>query len=146
MFSGDALNNGASDLIQRKAPLRHAGDHIAMSKPIPDKAEVALDYPDIGTFERSSRFNARLDATGIALTLERTGDASSRKSVHMHINHEQFAEILRDLAATAQALPADDLGHRRSLAEAAKLLHEGLIARTSGHKGKRPKARHEDGA
>src|SRR6266496_1658353 len=31
----------------------------AMTKPIPDKAEVALEYPDklyIGTFERSSRF------------------------------------------------------------------------------------------
>ena len=32
-----------------------------MTKPIPDKAEVALEYPDklyIGTFERSSRFDA----------------------------------------------------------------------------------------
>ena len=47
-----------------------------MTKPIPDKAEVALDYPDklyIGTFERSSRFDAHLDETGISLSLERTG-------------------------------------------------------------------------
>jgi len=30
-----------------------------MTKPIPDKAEIALEYPDklyVGTFERSSRF------------------------------------------------------------------------------------------
>jgi hypothetical protein len=107
-----------------------------MSKPIPDKAEVALDFPDkfyIGTFERSSRFQAGLDATGIALTLERTGDANSRKSVHLHINHELFAEILRDLAATAKALPADDAEHRRSLAEAARLLYCGLAATDATH-------------
>ena len=34
-----------------------------MTKPIPDKAEIALEYPDklyVGTFERSSRFEAHL--------------------------------------------------------------------------------------
>jgi hypothetical protein len=38
-----------------------------MTKPIPDKAEVALEYPDklyIGTFERSSRLTLT-DQTGI---------------------------------------------------------------------------------
>ncbi len=41
-----------------------------MTKPVTGKAEVALEYPDklyIGTFERSSRFEAHLDPTGIAL-------------------------------------------------------------------------------
>ena len=45
-----------------------------MMKPIPDKAEIALEYPDkfyVGTFEHSSRFEAHLDPTGFALTLER---------------------------------------------------------------------------
>ena len=48
-----------------------------MTKPIPDKAEVALEYPDklyIGTFERSSRFDAHLDKTGISLSLQLTGE------------------------------------------------------------------------
>ena len=39
-----------------------------MTKPIPDKAEVALEYPDklyIGTFERTARFDAHLDENGI---------------------------------------------------------------------------------
>ena len=43
-----------------------------MTKPIADKAEVALEYPDkffVGTFERSSRFEAHLDPTGFALLL-----------------------------------------------------------------------------
>jgi hypothetical protein len=41
-----------------------------MTKPIPDKAEVALEYPDkfyVGTFDRTSRFDAHLDATGLSL-------------------------------------------------------------------------------
>ena len=68
----------------------------SMTKPLPDKAEVALEYPDklfMGTFERSSRFDAHLDKTGISLTLERSGDADTRKSVHMHLNYDLFAEI-----------------------------------------------------
>ena len=55
-----------------------------MTKPIPDKAEVALEYPDklyIGTFERTSRFDAHLDETGISLSLHRTGAADLRKTV-----------------------------------------------------------------
>lgn len=100
-----------------------------MTKPLPDKAEVALEYPDklyIGTFERSSRFDAHLDKTGISLTLERAGDADARKAVHMHLNYELFAEILRDVAGSVAAFPADDLAHRHSLAEAAGALHAAL--------------------
>ena len=35
-----------------------------MTKPISDKAEIALEYPDklyVGTFERSSRFEAHVE-------------------------------------------------------------------------------------
>jgi hypothetical protein len=106
-----------------------------MTKPIPDKAEVALEYPDklyIGTFERSARFDAHLDATGISLVLERVGDVDTRKSIHMHINYELFAEILRDLAATVAAMPAQDVAHRETLADATKALHRALAA-TPGH-------------
>ena len=71
-----------------------------MTKPIPDKAEIALEYPDklyVGPFERSSRFEAHLDPTGIALILERPGAEDVRKSIHMHINFGLFADILREL-------------------------------------------------
>jgi len=57
-----------------------------MTKPIPDKAEIALEYPDklyVGTFERSSRFKAHLDSSGIALILERPGADDVHKSIHM---------------------------------------------------------------
>jgi hypothetical protein len=101
-----------------------------MTKPIPDKAEVVLEYPDkfySGTFERSSRFDAHVDDTGISLLLDRPGDAEARKSVHMHIHYALFADILRDLAKTVSAVPADDT-HRDSLRDAAKVLYDALAA------------------
>jgi len=100
-----------------------------MTKPVTGKAEVALEYPDklyIGTFERSSRFEAHLDPTGIALTLERPGADDVHKSVHMHINFGLFADILLDLAATVGRIPRDDVMHRDQLAKAVAELHTAL--------------------
>lgn len=100
-----------------------------MTKPIPDKAEVVLEYPDkfySGTFERSSRFDAHIDDTGISLLLDRSGDVETRKSIHMHIHYALFADILRDLAKTVSAMPPDDAAHRRALREGARALHEAL--------------------
>ena len=51
-----------------------------MTKPIPDKAEVILEYPEkfyIGTFERTARFDAHLDEAGISLSLYRPGSPES---------------------------------------------------------------------
>src|SRR5664279_1705935 len=101
-----------------------------MTKPIADKAEVALEYPDkfyVGTFDRSSRFEAHLDPTGIALVLERLGDEDVRKSIHMHINFGLFADILRDLAATVRRIPKDDVLHHELLVQAVGELHQALV-------------------
>jgi hypothetical protein len=108
-----------------------AGDQ-AMTKPIPDKAEVALEYPDklyIGTFERTSRFDAHLDETGISLSLHRTGAADVRKSVRMHFHYGLFADILHDLAKTVSSVPPADAAHRDALREAAKALYRALNPR-----------------
>jgi hypothetical protein len=105
-----------------------------MTKPLPAKAEVALEYPDklyIGTFDRSSRFDAHLDATGLSLSLERTGDADTRKSVHLHLNYGLLAEILNDVARTVTGIPVDDIAHRQSLADAAAALHRALSTDTA---------------
>ena len=78
-----------------------------MTKPIPDKAEVALEYPDklyIGTFGYSARFDAHLDEAGISLSLDRTGEPKERKSVRMHFHYALFAEILYELDQITQAL------------------------------------------
>jgi hypothetical protein len=112
-----------------------------MTQPIPDKAEVALEYPDklyIGTFERTARFGAHLDATGISLMLERSGAPDVRKAIRMHFHYGLFAEILRELAKTANSVGLDDIAHRDDLREAAKALWQALdgdleqTARTTG--------------
>ena len=100
-----------------------------MTKPIPDKAEIALEYPDklyVGTFERSSRFEAHLDSSGIALILERPGADDVHKSIHMHIHFGLFADILRELAATVARVPKDDVMHRDQLLQAVAELHTAL--------------------
>jgi hypothetical protein len=103
-----------------------------MTKPIPDKAEVALEYPDklyIGTFERTARFDAHLDKAGISLSLYRSGEAEGRKSVHLHFHFALFAEILHDLAKTVSAVPPADAAHRDALREGAEALCRALDAR-----------------
>lgn len=93
-----------------------------MTRPITDKAEIALEYPDklyIGSFERNSQFEAHLDETGVSLTLLRPGPDDVRKSVHMHLNYGLFADVLHELATNAARLPKDDLLHRELLGKAA---------------------------
>jgi hypothetical protein len=100
-----------------------------MTKSMPDKAEVALEYPDkfyIGTFEKSSRFDAHLDETGISLSLYRGGTPETRKSIHMHFHYAFFAEILHELARTVTRLPLADTAHRGALRDAAKALYRAL--------------------
>jgi len=108
-----------------------------MTRPVPDKAEVALEYPDklyIGTFEHTSRFDAHLDQTGISLSLHRTGAADQRKSVRIHLHYALFAEILRDLAKTVAGVPPADSAHRETLRDAAKALYLALAADAPGSK------------
>ena len=96
-----------------------------------EKAEIALEYPDklyVGTFERSSRFEAHIDVTGI-LILEHPGAEDVRKSIHMHINFGLFADILHELASTVGRIAKDDVMHRDQLAEAAAELHKALVRR-----------------
>jgi hypothetical protein len=105
-----------------------------MSKPIPDKAEVALEYPDklyIGTFERTARFDAHLDEAGISLSLHRIGAADVRKTVWMHFHYALFAEILRDLAKTVSSVPPADAAHRDELRDGAKALYLALDPRSN---------------
>jgi hypothetical protein len=108
-----------------------------MTKPICERAEVALEYPDklyIGSFAHTARFDAHLDQTGISLTLELPGPDEQRKSVRMHFHHALFADILRDLATTVAAIPAEDLTHRASLQDSAKALY--LVLETNPKKAK----------
>ena len=107
-----------------------------MTKPISDRAEIALEYPEklyIGTFERTSRFEAHVDPTGISLTLEHPGTDAVRKSIHMHLNFGLFADILSDLASTVGRIPKDDILHREQLAQAVAKLQRALVGIPTGN-------------
>jgi len=100
-----------------------------MTKPIPDKAEVAIEFPEklyIGTFERNARFDAHFDDAGIAVTLRQSGSAETRKTVSMHFHDLLFAEILGELAKSADELPPAHEAHREALRNAAEQLHRSL--------------------
>jgi hypothetical protein len=99
-------------------------------KPILDRAEIALEYPDkfySGTFERTSRFEAAFDSVGLGLVLERPGDPDVRKSVHLHINYGLLADIFAQLAATAGRIPVDE-PHREMLIEQLSALDRAVKA------------------
>jgi len=101
-------------------------------KPITDKAEVSIDFPDktyIGSFTRHSGLEAEADAEGVALKLVRAGE--DRRVVEMHIHHYLFADILEELACAIEARPAIDEAHRGPLMDAARHL-----ARTLGRHGR----------
>src|SRR5262245_6716525 len=120
-----------------------------MTRPIPDKAEVALELPDklyIGTFERSARFDAHLDQAGVSLTLHRLGDADTRKSVRMHFHYGLFADILSDLAATVSAMPPDDANHREALRAAAASLYRALAPAKKSRADRKASSKADDDA
>jgi hypothetical protein len=102
-----------------------------MSKPIPDKAEVALEFPDkvyIGTFERTSRFDVHFDERGISLHLQRGGDAEMHKTVRMHLHYALFTEILCELSKTVSSVPLNSAVNRDALRDAAEALYLALDA------------------
>lgn len=101
-----------------------------MTRPIPDKAAVALEYPDkfySGTFERSSRFEASMDGTGVLLVLEHPGSEDVRKSVHIHINYGLLADIFQQLSSEVSKIPADEI-HRDQLQRASSVFNRALQA------------------
>jgi hypothetical protein len=114
-------------------------------KPIPDKAEVALEYPDkfyIGTFERSARFDAHLDQTGSRSPCIAPAIPGRADRVHMHFHYALFADILRDLAKTVSGMSLEDTAHRETVREAAKALYLSLDDRGTkvGAAGRKKKA------
>ena len=101
-----------------------------MTKPISDKAEVALEYPDkfySGTFERTSRFEASVDKTGVSLVLKRPGSEDVRKSVHIHINYGLFSDILQQSSLQVPKIPKDET-HLEQLRRAVSAFEQSLRA------------------
>jgi len=101
-----------------------------MIKTMPDKAEITLELPGkfcSGTFERSSRFYAHLDGTGVSLLLDRPGEAAVGKSVLIHFHYELFADMLCELARSVSVM-LPEMSHRHELREGAEAFLRALAA------------------
>lgn len=99
-----------------------------MSKrPIADRAEIAIDFPDksyLGSFTRHSAFEASADAAGVRLRLLRSGPEKREADLHLH--YYLFADALEEIAAAIeQGHPVDD-AHRAPLLKAARRLADAL--------------------
>lgn len=97
-----------------------------MSKPIVDKAEVSIDFPDKfyhGTFSRSSRYNVSLDDQGIHITLDR--EEGEKRHIAFHLQHHLFSDILTAIADQVATTKLSDI-HHQQLGDAVKKLAEAL--------------------
>ena len=70
-----------------------------MAKPIIDKAEVSIDFPDKfyhGSFGRSSRYDVKVDDQGVHIALDRPGE--EQRHVAFHLHHHLFSGVLESIA------------------------------------------------
>jgi len=98
-----------------------------MSKPITDRAEVGIDFPDKtfwGSFGRDSRYDVGVDQDGVHIALSRAH--GEKRSVGFHIHHYMLADILTDMAAGMEAAEPLDEPRREALQEAATALRHAL--------------------
>ena len=74
-----------------------------MKKPIADRAEVALDFPEkyyYGSFDRDSTYDLTADSHGVHIDLDRR--AGGHRHVAFHLHYYLLADIIGAMAA---ALP-----------------------------------------
>jgi len=99
-------------------------------KPIKDKAEVSIDFPEkfyIGSFTRSSKFEARTEDDGLLIKLR--NESEQKRSVEIHLHHHLLADILSEWAESLTDEPLQDNDHRKTLATALKKLQKAVSAR-----------------
>mgnify|MGYP000940187125 CR=1 FL=1 len=84
-------------------------------KPITDKAEVSIDFPDkfyMGSFGRGSRYDITADREGIHLHLDRHG--GEKRHVGFHIHYYLLADMLgamADAIAKVEDMEPDQKAH-----------------------------------
>ncbi len=95
--------------------------------PIPDKAQVAVDFPDkfyMGSFARESKFEARAEDDGLFIKLSRTG--AEKRAVEIHLHHYLLADILSAWADSLGEEPRMDKTHREELLEVLKKVEKAV--------------------
>lgn len=92
-----------------------------MSKPITDRAEVSIDFPDkffMGTFGRGSRYDVAADQEGIHLHLDR--QEGEKRHVGFHIHYYLLADLIEAAAEAVSGVPGIEPDQKQRLREAAR--------------------------
>ncbi len=95
--------------------------------PIPDKAEVSIDFPDkfyMGSFPRDAKFEARSEDDGLFIKLTRIGE--NRRQVEIHLNHQLLADILSEWAVSLANEPPMQEDHQERLLAALAQVEDAL--------------------
>lgn len=96
-----------------------------MSDPIPDKAEVSIDFPHkfyMGSFGRESRFDVTADQNGLHIHLDRPG--KERRHVGFHLHHSMLVGILHAMGDALSEVEGLDAQQHKGLREAVDYLAE----------------------
>ena len=96
-------------------------------KPVVDKAEVSIDFPDkfyVGSFGRRSGFEVKATEDEVLLKLLRPGE--ERREVTMHLHYYLLADILAEMAKALSKTPPLDQAHSEPLQEGAEALVKAL--------------------
>ena len=103
-----------------------------MTRPLSDKTEIVLDYPDkvlIGTFGQADQCHARFDANDVLLTLQRSDDSGACRFMGLKLEPQVLADILSELAASVSSTAAPK-ANRAVLREAADALARASVEST----------------
>jgi hypothetical protein len=99
------------------------------AKPVTDRAEVSIDFPEKfyhGTFSRESRYDVSADAEGVHIHLIREGE--QKRHVGFHVHYLLLSDIL-NAAAESMANSPMQPHERQHLLEAAEKLREALAGK-----------------
>lgn len=89
-------------------------------KPIADRADVALDFPEklyIGSFAGGSGFEVGADPEGVTLRLAHRH--AEKRAIELHLHYYLFADILSDLATSWKGVEGSIQAPRRDVMRAA---------------------------
>ena len=98
-----------------------------MKKPITDKVEVSVDFPDkayYGSFDHRSTFGVRADDQGIHIDLERRG--GERRHVGFHVHYYLLADLFESIGKALSDQKVMDEAHADALRESAQSLAEAV--------------------
>lgn len=99
-------------------------------RPVTDRAEVAVDFPEkayMGSFGHAASFAARAAAEGVEFKLAHAGGA--KRSVEPHLHWYLFADMLDEIAASLEGRAGlVDETHRAVLAAVVQRLAIALVA------------------